>query len=196
MTNIKRITIADNEEYLRQISEEVDFNDKSYLEDVKKLEEFCIHNEVFAMAAIQIGIPKRIIYLKNTTTDLSKNMESNYNESKVLINPTILSRKGHTRYLEGCASCLDYCGVVERPYQLEVEYYTITGDKRVETFIGFPATVVSHENDHLYGVFHMDIALEVLRLTPKERTAYREMHPYEILDKDKEYFGREKQKLI
>lgn len=191
MTEIKRITIADNEEYLRQISEEVDFNDKSYLEDIKKLEEFCKHNEVFAMAAVQIGIPKRIIYLKNTTTDLNKNNEEGYNEAKVLINPKILSRKGHTRYLEGCASCLDYCGVVERPYQVEMEYYTPAGNKKIETFTSFPATVVSHENDHLDGIFHMDIALEVLRLTPEERTIYRQNHPYEIIDKEKEYLSIE-----
>ena len=61
MTSIKRITIADNEEYLRQTSEVVDFSDKSYLEDVKKLEEFCIHNEVFAMAAIQIFLKELFI---------------------------------------------------------------------------------------------------------------------------------------
>lgn len=93
MEKIKLMTIKENEEFLRQVSEDVDFNDKSYLDDVKKLEEYCNKHEVFAMSAIQIGIPKKIMYLKNTTTDLNKNKDSSYNEGKVLINPVVISRK-------------------------------------------------------------------------------------------------------
>ena len=48
----ERLTILDSEEYLRQISKEVDFNDKSYLKDVAKLETFCLATECFALAAI------------------------------------------------------------------------------------------------------------------------------------------------
>lgn len=185
MSDMKRITIEDNEEFLRQISKEVDFNDKSYLEDIKKLEEYFIDNHsAFAMAAIQIGIPKRIIYIRNTTLDTEKKLDSNYNESKILINPVITYRKGLTRFLEGCESCLDYCGIVERPYQIEVEYYTIKGERIKEVFTGPSATIISHENDHLNGVLHMDIAIEVIRMTDKEKKKYRNEHPYEIIDKD------------
>ncbi|MDE5586796.1 MAG: peptide deformylase [Bacilli bacterium] len=187
MEDIERITIDDNEPYLRQISEEVDFKDLSYLEDIKKLEYFCTHNRVFAMAAVQIGIPKRIIYLKNTTLDDSKYDDLTYNEKRIFINPVILSRKGRTRYLEACASCIDYAGVVERPYEIEVEYYKEDGTKTKEILEGFISTVFSHEYDHLNGVLHIDIAKETMRMNVEERKKYREEHPYEILNKTEDF---------
>ena len=187
MKVVELVTIKDNEEFLRQVSEEVDFNDKSYLDDIKKLEDYCLNHEVFAMAAIQIGIPKRIMYLKNTTTDLDRNSNNHYNEGKVLINPIVISRKGHTEYLEGCQSCLDFVGVVVRPYQTEVEYYTVEGKKVRETFTGMVSTVFSHENDHFYGILHMDRAKEVIKMSNEEKRKYREEHPLLIIDKDSDY---------
>ena len=68
---IKSITIADNEEYLRQTSIPVDIkNDKELEENIKVLENYCLENEVMAMAAVQLGIPKRLVYLKNTNLDI------------------------------------------------------------------------------------------------------------------------------
>lgn len=179
---IKRKTIENDEEYLRQISEEVSFDDDSYKEDIKLLEEYCLDTECFALAAIQIGIPKRIIYLKNTTLDVSLT-DKNYNESKVLINPVVISRKGHTKFWEACLSCLDYTGLVSRPYEIIVEYYDKDGVKQTEKFEGFPSTVLSHELDHLDGILHMDIAEEVLEMNAEERSEFRKTHPYEIISK-------------
>lgn len=88
----KRKTILNDEEYLRQISQSVDLNNESYKEEIKLLEQFCFKTECFALAAVQIGIPKRMIYLKNTTLDIPLE-EKGYNESKILINPVVLSRK-------------------------------------------------------------------------------------------------------
>lgn len=187
MEEIERITIEDNEPFLRQISKEVDFSDTFYLEDIKKLEYFCTHNEVFAMAAVQIGIPKRIIYVRNTTLDEDKYRNLSYNEKRVFINPVILSRKGRTRYLEACASCMDYAGVVERPYKLEVEYFKEDGTKTREVLEGFISTVFSHEYDHLNGILHMDIADKLMKMNIEERKKYREEHPYEILNKDEKF---------
>ena len=129
-------TILDNEKYLRQVSKEVDFKDKFYINDIKKLENYCKNNNVFAMSAIQIGVPKRIIYMKNTTTDVNKNCDLNYNENKIMINPNIIEVKGHTRYLEACASCLDICAVIDRPYSVIVEYYNINGQIKKEKITG------------------------------------------------------------
>ncbi len=181
---LKRVTIHDNEKYLRQISKEVDFNDKSFLDDIKALEEYCENNVVYALAPVQIGIPKRIIYLRNSTPDMSKNFDKNYNEKRVLINPVILERKGHTKFLERCESCLDYSGVVDRPFSITIEYYDVSGKKIKETVSGFEATVLSHEYDHLNGILHMDLTDEVLILTIEETKEYRIKHPYEVISKD------------
>ncbi len=183
---IKRKTIENDLEYLRQISKKVSLDDKSYKEDIKLLKEFCNETECFALAAVQIGIPKRIVFLKNTNLDVPID-DINYNEAKVLINPVIVKRRGLTKYWEACLSCLDNMGLVERPYELIVKYYDIDGNIHEDKFEGFPSTVLSHELDHLDGILHMDIADEVLVMPKEERKVYREKHPYEIISKTCEY---------
>lgn len=183
---IKRKTILNDEEYLRQISQPVDLNNENYKEEVKLLEKFCLETECFALAAVQIGIPKRMIYLKNTTLDVPlENM--NYNESKILINPVVISRKGHTKFWEACLSCLDNMGLVNRPYEMTIQYYDENGMEHIETFEGFKVTVLSHELDHLDGILHMDIAEETLTMPKEERKQFREEHPYEIISKNCAY---------
>ena len=126
MEKLKAITIADNEAFLRQKSAPVDLKDNKLSNNISVLDQFCKENDVMAMAAIQLGIPKRLIYLKNTNLEIINKMQSNrateeeqnYNESRVLINPVIKSREGLTDYWEACASCLDNIGHVKRPYKI------------------------------------------------------------------------------
>lgn len=191
----KAITIAENESYLRQISTSIDLNDKNLGKYIETLEEFCKENEVMAMAAVQLGIPKRLVYLKNTNLDIINKMqtnnlkekEKNYNEARVLINPVIISREGLTEYWEACASCLDNFGLVRRPYKIKVEYLDIQGNKHTEVFEGFESTVLSHEMDHLDGILHMDIAAELLQMPLEERRKFRQNHPYNIITKKDKY---------
>ena len=193
---IKSITIADNEEYLRQISMPVDIkNDQELQENIKVLEKYCLENEVMAMAAVQLGIPKRLVYLKNTNLDIISKIqtdslteeEKKYNEARVLINPVIKKREGLTEYWENCASCLDNCGRVLRPYIINVEYYDIEGKLHKEIFKGFESTVLSHEMDHLDGILHIDIAEEVLQMPREERKKWRQIHGYQVFHKTGEY---------
>ena len=115
----------------------------------------------------------------------------------MFINPVIIRKKGLTRYLEGCASCpavagsspyklneVLLVGVVDRPYEIEVEYYTPDGEKKSKTIEGFEATVFSHEYDHLNGVLHVDLVKEVWRMDFAQRREYRNEHPYEVISKD------------
>ena len=195
MSDIKVVTIADNEEYLRQVSLPVDFNDKSLKKDIAVLDKYCKEEEVLAMAAVQLGIPKRIIYLKNTNLDIVNKIqddsvsleEKNYNEARVLINPVIISREGLTGYWEACASCLDNFGHVRRPYKIMLEYFDIDGNKHREIFEGFEATVLSHEYDHLDGILHMDIADEVFVMKAEDRKKFRLEHGYNIVSKTGDY---------
>ncbi len=193
---IEAITIQDNEPFLRQISSSVDIkNDKELMNDINILDQFCKENNVMAMASVQLGIPKRIVYLKNTNLDIINKIQNNsnseeienYNEKKVLINPTILKREGLTEYWEACASCLDNMGRVLRPYKIELEYYDIDGNQKVETFEGFESTVLSHELDHLDGILHIDIAEEVIEMPANERKIWRQSHEYKIYQKGGDY---------
>ena len=192
---MKAITIKDNEKYLRQISKPIELNDKELNDNIKVLEKYCKENEVLAMAAVQLGIPKRLIYLKNTNLDIINKMQRNieteedkkHNEERILINPTIIKREGITYYWESCASCLDNMGYVKRPYKIIVEYQDINGNIHKDIFKGFETTVLSHEIDHLDGILHMDIAEEVLVMPKEERKKFRQTHPYEIISKTGKY---------
>lgn len=196
MEKIKVYTIENDEEYLRQVSAFVDLNDSKLEDDIRTLEQFCKKEDVLAMAAVQLGIPKRLLYLKNTTLELIEKMqfnseseeERNYNEAKVLINPVITLREGLTDYWENCRSCLNNMGHVRRPYKIAVEYYDTEGILHSDTFEGFEATVLSHEMDHLDGILHIDIADEVLVLPQEERKKFRQTHGYNIVSKTGDYY--------
>lgn len=175
----KLVTIKDDEAFLRQISKEVVFPDEHLMQDFEDLKEYTLANSVFAMASVQIGIPKRLIFVKSTDpTDYEgKNHIT-------MVNPVILSKKGKTEYFEGCRSCIWYWGLVERPYQIEVAYQDLKGKKHKETFEGFAATVLSHEIDHLEGIFHMDRAKFFVEIDEKNKKEYRDKYPYKIFSKD------------
>lgn len=189
MEKLKAITIKENETYLRQKSKEVNINDPEIHNNIVVLQDYCIENDVMAMAAIQLGIPKRIIYVKNTnleildkrTTEEGREETKDYNEAKVLINPQIISREGLTTYWEACASCIWYAGKVRRPYRIKVKYLDLDGNEHVEYFEGFETTVLCHEIDHLDGILHMDIADTVVEATKEERIALRKKDGYTIL---------------
>ena len=175
-------TIEKDLNYLKQISKEVDFKDENYKQEIEILAEYSRTKKLLAIAAIQLGIPKRMIYIRNT--DLKNIGEESIDESRILINPVIISRKGKTKYWEACASCLDNMGLVTRPYEIVIEYQDIDENKKIEIFTGFEATVLSHEYDHLNGILHIDIAEQILNMPQEERKKFRENHPYEIISKD------------
>ena len=187
MKEIKRKTIENDLEYLRQISTDVDLENDNYKEWLNELKEYCHQTTCYALASVQIGIPKRLIYIKNTTPDMSKNEDYEYDESIVMINPKIIEAKGHTRFLERCLSCGDYVSIVDRPYKVKIEYYNEFGIKTEETIEGFAATVFSHEYDHLNGILHMDIGENICKMSREETKKYREEHPYKIISKCAEY---------
>ncbi len=198
---IKSITIEENEPYLRQISIPVEIEkDENLSRDIEILDQFCRENTVMAMAAVQLGIPKRLIYLKNTNLDIINKTQTNsaseeeqqYNEARILINPVIIKREGLTEYWEACASCLDNCGRVLRPYKVDVEYYDINGNKHIETFKGFESTVLSHEMDHLDGILHIDIAEEIIQMPVEERKIWKQTHGYKIYSKTGNYTALKK----
>ena len=165
MDKLKTITIQDNEEFLRQVSEPVIFPDDELDNDIKVLEQYFNQSETtLALAAVQLGIPKRLIYLKNTDLEIINRQNYNqeteedkiYNEKRILINPVIISKEGLTDYWEACASCLDNLGHVKRPYKITIQYQDINGKFHHEIFEGFESTVLSldiypmtiNSNDH------------------------------------------------
>lgn len=178
-------TIEKDMEWLRRISKEVSLDDKELKNDLEVLRDYSLNNGVLAMAAIQLGIDKRLIYIKNT--DVNNLLDRTVDESIVLINPVIEKMEGLTIFWEACASCLNNMGMVLRPYKVTISYMDLDGNKLSKVFEGFGSTVFCHEYDHLDGILHMDKALEVLEMERDERKKFRKIHPYKIYRKNLNY---------
>ena len=102
------------------------------------------------LAAIQIGVPKRIV-----TADAAKKDEEK--RPQVFLNPEVVwSSEDKATYEEGCLSIPEYYEEVERPTQVKVRYMDIDGKTQEIEANGLLATVLQHEIDHLNGVLFID----------------------------------------
>ena len=102
------------------------------------------------LAAIQIGVPKRIIVM-----DISKNPEKK--EPRYFVNPIIKNKNPKkTTYEEGCLSVPNQFAEIDRPSQCDVEYLDYNGKKKVLHAEGLLATCIQHEMDHLEGILFID----------------------------------------
>ena len=102
------------------------------------------------LAAIQIGVPKRVIVM-----DLAKKDEPR--EPRVIINPQLLWRSEERRiYEEGCLSIPEFYEEVERPAMVRVKFLDVTGAEQELEASGLLATCLQHEIDHLDGVLFID----------------------------------------
>ena len=108
------------------------------------------HAKGIGLAAIQIGVPKRIIVM-----DLSKEEEKK--EPRYFVNPVIKNKNLNlSKYLEGCLSIPDQFAEVDRPSTCEVEYLDYNGNKKLLKTDGLLATCIQHEMDHLEGILFID----------------------------------------
>ena len=102
------------------------------------------------LAAIQIGVPKRIIVM-----DLSKNEEKK--SPMYFVNPIITNKIKETSiYEEGCLSVPNFFAEVDRPKKCDVEYLDYNGKKKILNANGLLATCIQHEMDHLEGILFID----------------------------------------
>ena len=109
------------------------------------------------LAAIQIGIPKRIIVM-----DLSKDPQKKM--PRYFVNPVIKNKNTEKAiYEEGCLSVPNQFAEIERPSQCDVEYLDYFGEKKILHADGLLATCIQHEMDHLEGVLFIDYLSKLKR---------------------------------
>jgi peptide deformylase len=109
------------------------------------------------LAAIQIGVTKRVV-----TMDLSKKEDDH--KPQVFINPEVIWKSDEkSKYEEGCLSIPEYYEEVERPAQVKVKYLDIDGNEQEIEASGLMATCLQHEIDHTNGVLFIDYISKLKR---------------------------------
>jgi peptide deformylase len=102
------------------------------------------------LAAIQVGVPLRVIVM-----DLAK--EDEPKAPRYFVNPEILESADETQtYEEGCLSVPDYFDEVERPNKVKLRYQNYKGELIEEWAEGMYAVCIQHEMDHLQGTLFID----------------------------------------
>jgi peptide deformylase len=102
------------------------------------------------LAAIQVGVPKRILVMDIEQKDGKKN-------PKAYINPKILwASEEMATFEEGCLSVPEIWDEVERPAKIRAEYLDRDGKRHEIEAEGLFATCLQHEMDHLEGILFVD----------------------------------------
>jgi len=147
--SVKTILTEPNK-LLREISKsvfKVEDNERKLMDDM--LDTMYAANGI-GLAAIQIGVPLRIIVMDLSKDDKAKN-------PMYFVNPQIKNKHiEESTYEEGCLSVPGQFAEINRPSKCEVEYLDYHGDKKLLKAEGLLATCIQHEIDHLEGVLFID----------------------------------------
>ena len=147
--SIKDIITVPNET-LKKISEPIEkvgVNEKKLIKD---LFETMYNSKGIGLAAVQVGILKRILVIDVSNKEEEKNPLS-------FINPIIKNISDETSiYEEGCLSIPDTFIEIERPKICEVEFIDLDGKKKNIKCDGLLSTCIQHEINHLDGKLIID----------------------------------------
>ena len=146
---IKTILTEPNK-ILRQVSLPVDKVGNEERKLMDDMLETMYDAKGIGLAAIQIGVPKRIIVMDIGNREKEK-------EPMYFVNPIIKNKNSeHSTYEEGCLSVPNQFAEVNRPSSCEVEYLDYNGNKKILKASGLLATCIQHEMDHLEGILFID----------------------------------------
>ncbi len=135
---------------LRQVSLPVEKVGKEEQELMNDMLETMYDAKGIGLAAIQIGVPKRIIVMDIENKDKEK-------KPMYFVNPIIKNKNSnHSTYEEGCLSVPNQFAEVDRPSTCLVEYLDYDGNKKKLKATGLLATCIQHEMDHLEGILFID----------------------------------------
>lgn len=106
------------------------------------------------LAAIQVGVPKRLLVM-----DLQEPGEDGeaVPNPRIFVNPEILDpSEEHSIYSEGCLSVPDQYAEIERPAKVRARWQDLDGKVHEEAMDDLMATCLQHEMDHLEGILFID----------------------------------------
>jgi len=135
---------------LRQVSKPIEKLDDELLKLADDMLETMYDAPGIGLAAIQIGVPRRMLVIDVAREGEEKNPQ-------VFINPEIVkSSDERSVYEEGCLSIPEYYAEVERPALVTVRHIGRDGKEHTVEADGLLATCLQHEIDHLNGVLFID----------------------------------------
>lgn len=148
--SIRPIITLPDEKTLRQVSTPVTAVDGETRKLWDDMLETMYEAPGIGLAAIQIGVPKRLLVI-----DLAK--ESEPPKPLFVANPEIIwSSETQSDYEEGCLSIPDFYEMVTRPAEVKLRYRDRNGEAQELHAAGLLATCLQHEIDHLDGVLFVD----------------------------------------
>tara|TARA_X000000368_G_C22587810_1_gene517990 strand:- start:67 stop:591 length:525 start_codon:yes stop_codon:yes gene_type:complete len=143
--SIRKI-VTEPDPILKQISKNVDQVGKEEQKLMDDMLETMYKADGIGLAAVQVGVLKRIIVM-----DISK--DENKKEPMYFVNPIIKNKSIEKSVVsEGCLSVLNQFIEVERPSNCEIQYLDYNGEKKILNASGLLATCIQHEIDHLNGI--------------------------------------------
>ena len=146
---IKKILTEPNP-FLRQKSKKVDLVDDSIRSLMDDMLETMYAAPGIGLAAIQIGVPKRVIVIDLAREDEKKN-------PLYFVNPEIITNsKTDASYEEGCLSVPGQFAEISRPDKCKVKFLNYKGEEKIFEADGLLATCIQHEMDHLEGILFID----------------------------------------
>ena len=135
---------------LKQVSTKVEVVDDELRALMDDMLETMYDAPGIGLAAVQIGVPKRVIVMDLAGKDEPK-------APRYFVNPEILWASEETApYEEGCLSVPEIYDEVERPARVKLRYMNYQGETIEEDAEGLYAVCIQHEMDHLEGVLFID----------------------------------------
>ena len=146
-----RNIVKDGDEVLRKVCRKVENFDERLATLLDDMADTMYQAEGVGLAAPQVGIRKRVFVV-----DIGEGLFE-------FVNPQIIKTSGTQTSQEGCLSCPNLWGTVERPDYVKVKAYDRHGKEFELEATGFFTRAILHENDHLDGKLFKDIAKELVR---------------------------------
>tara|TARA_B100000965_G_scaffold181343_1_gene151320 strand:- start:459 stop:983 length:525 start_codon:yes stop_codon:yes gene_type:complete len=167
--------ITEPNKILRQKSKPVETVGEEERNIMDDMLETMYHANGIGLAAIQIGIPKRIIVM-----DISKDKEKK--NPMYFVNPIIKNKNSeNSTYEEGCLSVPNYFAEINRPKKCEVDYMDYDGKKKTLSAEGLLATCIQHEIDHLEGILFIDYLSKLKKTIIVKKLSKQKKSPDRII---------------
>tara|TARA_Y100000590_G_scaffold439829_1_gene564371 strand:- start:1023 stop:1547 length:525 start_codon:yes stop_codon:yes gene_type:complete len=145
-----RLILTEPNELLRQKSLPVDKVDAELQNLMNDMLDTMYAAPGIGLAAIQVGVPKRVIVLDIAPKDKPKN-------PMFFVNPEIIeTSRNISTYEEGCLSVPGQFAEINRPEKCHIKYLDYYGQPKELRAEGMLATCIQHEIDHLEGILFID----------------------------------------